>query len=471
MKTKIFLLGLLASLLLAGFGCDDSIDSIGMGVLPDGDRIRARIDSFSITGKTVKADSVYAKTIYGMLGRFSDPDYGDISAGYMCQFVPPPTSVFTANDLDSLTFDSSFLQITYTTFTGDSLTPMEVTVYPLTKDLDTHAYAYTDPVAARNFLKDYYNPNQIWGKTAYTARNLNVADSLNTKDKSLSVYLPIELGQKLFDIYKRNNAIAEDSLKEHIRGIYVAPTFGSGCLINVERTSIYLAYKRYFGKTVAGEDSIRNRYLPIDVTKEIIQVNSYTGNDNDLSNDNDEKMYIKTPTGIFTELTIPIGKIRESIGEQQFSSVKLVLTAEEKPERNYVMDVPGTGKTTPLGDAISKLLLIETADNDSTMNEYNTFFEKKKSIDNVTTYQTVFDSGTNTYTFSNIANMIQRAMDNGKDALMVRLVPIQILSSTQSSYYGTSTTEYAPANYLYPSAVTLKKDNLKIEVVSADLHH
>ncbi|MDR1682890.1 MAG: DUF4270 domain-containing protein [Candidatus Symbiothrix sp.] len=470
MKAKIFFFCLLTGLLL-NFGCDDSIDFIGMGVQPKGDRITARRDTILLTGKTVKADSIFAKTVNGLLGRFNDKVYYDITAGYLCQFVPPPASIFTKNDLDSLSFESIVLGIDYTTFTGDSLTPMEVTVYPLSKTPESYPYAYTDPAKALSFLSEYYNPKEIWGRKAYTAHDSNLPDTLS---KSLAVSLPTSLGKRLYKEYTENNcSISEAFLAEHLPGIYVASTFGSGCVLNIEHTAIYVQCKRLFGKTVNGEDSVGYKSITFDVTKEVIQINSYTGNDQKLTEENADKMYIKTPTGIFSELTIPIEKIRTKVSQQKFSSVKLTLYADPQSEGNFPLDIPGTGKATPMQDALSKLLLINAEDNDTII---NAFFENKQSVDNVTSYLTTFDSGTNTYTFANIANMIQQAMadmaaDPTKTELKVRLIPIQIMSSTQSSYYGSSTTEYAPANYLYPSAVTLSKKDLQIEILSADLDH
>ena len=98
----------------------------------------------------------------------------------------------------------------------------------------------------------------------------------------------------------------------------------------------------------------------------------------------------------------------------------------------------------------------------------------KKVADKQTTFFTQLDDYTNTY-FSevNISNLIQYAINNAPDKdLKLWVIPVQTtwVSQTTSSGYPAQM-DYATANDLYPSAVTLKKggDNLKIRVIASDL--
>jgi hypothetical protein len=54
------------------------------------------------------------------------------------------------------------------------------------------------------------------------------------------------------------------------------------------------------------------------------------------------------------------------------------------------------------------------------------------------------------------------------DPLVLRLVPVEVYNYSSSSY-GSYPVDYASSHYLFPSAVTLKKDNLKIYLLAADL--
>jgi hypothetical protein len=100
-----------------------------------------------------------------------------------------------------------------------------------------------------------------------------------------------------------------------------------------------------------------------------------------------------------------------------------------------------------------------------------TFFEKQKTADGKTCFYTTFDPSSYSYTFSNIANLIQYALDSEPmiDPLVLRLVPVDVLYYNYSSGYSYYPMDYAATHYLLPSAVKLKKDNLKIYMLAADL--
>ena len=85
MKTKLFFTVLLTSLIYSA--CEDSaILEIGNSILPDGDKIKIIKDTIPVSLKTVKTDSIYAKTINGTLGEYYDPTFGTVNAGFACQF-------------------------------------------------------------------------------------------------------------------------------------------------------------------------------------------------------------------------------------------------------------------------------------------------------------------------------------------------------------------------------------------------
>jgi hypothetical protein len=202
------------------------------------------------------------------------------------------------------------------------------------------------------------------------------------------------------------------------------------------------------------------------VTKEVIQLNSFKNtNDAFLLEDDPDKMYLKSPAGVFCELTVPIRDIMKGIGKKKFSSVKLSLNVFPRAEWEYSLSFPGIGQ---ISDShYAKLLLIEP---DSVKN----FFEQQTIADYQTSYTTEFNSSTYSYDFNNIANVVQNAIDKAPDQdLKLWLIPVQTtFSFQQSSYYSSQTpVDYATSHYLYPSGVTLKKggDNLKVRVIATDL--
>ena len=484
MKTKLFLFTGLLSGLFYLISCDDSIDRVGMGIQPEGDQILAYGDSLSISGTTIKDPVLYAKTIYGLLGNFYDPSYGQLKAGYICQFYPAQGfgDQDRINSVDAFTggkIDSVQLKILYTAYVGDSLSPMEVSVYPVTKALEENYYTPLRPA-------DYCDLDSILGKKVYTAYDLNISDSLhqanllNGNYKVVSVPLSRELGQTFYDEYKeclkdpdrKNPFKTPEAMAEFFPGLYVRSTLGSGCLLQVEKTDVFIYYSwtQQVEDTTNQVNGFRTDTLisvaVLDVTKEIIQLNEYVGShDEQLWEVSDvEKMYIKTPAGIFAQISIPMGELKSKIGNRKFSSVRLSIQAEVADDWKYTWTFPGTGAANSLSMAQSKMLLIEP-------DSISSFFEKQKVADGRTCYFTTFEPSTYSYTFSNIANVIQYALDHQPmiDPLVLRLVPVDVAYYNASSSYSYYPVDYASSHYLFPSAVTLKKDNLKIYLLAADL--
>jgi hypothetical protein len=214
------------------------------------------------------------------------------------------------------------------------------------------------------------------------------------------------------------------------------------------------------------------------VTQEVIQLNQFENkNPAFLTADDTAKTYLKTPAGVFTELTIPIQDIAKGVGKMKFSSVALSLKAYPKADWPYSLSFPGipasyyttnsSGTTSPRATGYQpKLLLIEP---DSVKN----FFEQKKVADGITSYSTYFNETTFSYDFNNIANLIQNAMDKAPNQdLKLWVIPVlTTYYSTQNSSGQTVFPDYMTSHYIYPSGVTLKKggDNLKVRVIATNL--
>ena len=83
--TRLFKLVPFASLLLllALGSCDDNTGSMGIDMMPPTDHLKAHTTLFDVTTRSIKADSVFAKTSTGYVGRFSDADFGF----YECSFL------------------------------------------------------------------------------------------------------------------------------------------------------------------------------------------------------------------------------------------------------------------------------------------------------------------------------------------------------------------------------------------------
>jgi hypothetical protein len=459
MKTKLFFLIFLSSLIY--FACEDSaISEIGNSILPDEDKIETRKDTIPVGLRTVKTDSIYAKTISGVLGEYYDPIFGTFNAGFACQFYP---SIGFQN-LDNLvggTIDSVYLDIYYS-YKGDSLAPMELTVYPINKPLEKNYYTNVNP----ELFADMSHP---LAKYAYTAQNQNIPNY--DLYGCLSVPMPVEWGQSYVDAIRQYSIDQDkDEFIKAFPGLYLKSTYGSGCLLYVGNsgteayTQIRIHYRtKEEGQSYDGGDSIRNRYAYWAVTKEVIQINAYKNtNICDLLQDGDTTVYIKSPGGVYAELTIPIPQIIAKIGKtQQFNSVKLSLPAYPRNELSYILSLPGTETySSTSGGIVSRLLLIPP-------DSVKTFFERQSLADNITSYTAALTTLTYTYDFNNISNLISYAINNKPDEdLKLRLIPVQV-SYTYS--YNSGYVDYATAYDLRPMGVALHGENPEITIIASDL--
>ena len=135
MRNRIYLLPLL---FIAFFSsCNDDSGTIGFSV--DTTSLTIYIDSSFVytqhtdSVSTFPVDSLPNRTIIQMLGEVVIPDYGTVKADYLTQFYPVAefdTNLVKPDMVDSVGVEIAFQ---YNSFFGDSLAPMQLTVYPLNK--------------------------------------------------------------------------------------------------------------------------------------------------------------------------------------------------------------------------------------------------------------------------------------------------------------------------------------------------
>ena len=471
MRTKGFVFCFLLAIIY--MACDDTISRVGLGIQPDEDKVTIFDTMVYIEARTVKIDSLYAKTVNGFLGELYDPSYGVIKSSYICQYYPAVGFPYLDSIVDNK-IDSVILNIGYYSFFGDSIAPMEVTVYPVVKALDHHYYTNTDPT-------DFCDTEHPMAKYGYTARNLNISydelrDSLNYYF-NITIPLPVKLGQDYLDKVLNGELKTTKEFLDFFPGTYLTTTFGTGSMLPVDRTTIVLYYtRRKMLKDVDGNDSLTYKAsnAVFTVTKEIIQLNKFENKNPDfLYGDNPDRTFLKSPAGVFTELTIPIKEIARGIGKKKFSNVKLSLKAYLKDEWTYSFPFPGLeNSSVPTADAggksgySSKLLLIEP-------DSVAYFFENKRYADWKNSYTTQFNSSTYSYDFDNISNVVQNAIDRDPDKdLKLLLIPVLTTWTPQYDSYGQPVNiDFMTSHYLYPSGVTLKKggDNLRVRVIATDI--
>ena len=447
MRIKFCLLSVLCFLMIA---CDDSLNQIGSSIRPNGDDLVPNSAVFELESSTYLADSIYLRTPYPLLGEIMDDFYKTtIRADYAAQFRAASNfSLDITGSSDSLEFkfgtdsllnndlDSMKIRIYYSTYYGDSLTPMVVTAYELTKELPRNFYSNMS-------FDSYYNPSNPIGTAAYTGLDMSVSDSIKEETDYVpyvDMFLSKELQDRFFNAIKNTPEVFKDeeSFEKFFPGVYFKNTYGSGTLLRVEHTMMGLFYTTvHTVESSKGEDSLvyKVRSKTLDVVPDVIQLNSLKAvTPNPEIIDNDTATFVISPGSYFTQIDIPLGEIIDTLEQnkdaeaQYLNGFNLSLRAY-KPEAFFTQYQP------------KYMLLIERS-------KINEFFENGSLPDNKTSFVTSFssaDSAKNVYkyNFGNINTLIINTADsirsaNGEvkstDKLEMAVLPVSVrVSSTTGS--------------------------------------
>lgn len=430
------ILRLLTVLVIAALtfaACDDTTEGIGGSITNKIDNINISNSAFNVTTKSIVAGAVLSRNNTGLIGKMKDPETGNYVKGdYMTQLSVLPT--FSVDTLDyikqankgSIEADSCYLLVSYNASYGDTIAPMKVTAYEMTKPMAEDKEYYSNYDA---FEKGWVNENnQHWSS------NYNLS---NTSDvKNFKIYLNKKY-KKDGKTYKNYGSYIMQTYAEHPEyfktnykflhyvcpGFYIKNVGGTGNMAKIWNTELIFYWTR---KKTINKDStaVSIGYNRFDGTEEVLQLNKIENDTENLkklaSKDQEKCTYLKSPAGIFTEVTLPIedimkGHEKDTLNTATISFPRLNNENEDNP---YNFATPST------------ILMVQK-------DSLKSFFEKSKLADNRTSYTASYSStGTykNAYTFQNIANLVSAMYKNkgkGENWNKVVLVPVNVITTTQ----------------------------------------
>lgn len=432
------ILRLLTVLVIAALtfaACDDTTEGIGGSITNKIDNINISNSAFNVTTKSIVAGAVLSRNNTGLIGKMKDPETGNYVKGdYMTQLSVLPT--FSVDTLDyikqanngSIEADSCYLLVSYNASYGDTIAPMKVTAYEMTKPMSENQEYYSDYDAFKAEAGWVSENNQHWSS------NYNLS---NTSDvKNFKIYLNKEY-KKGGKTYKNYGSYIMQTYAEHPEyfktnykflhnvcpGFYIKNVGGTGNMAKIWNTELIFYWTRH--KTINKDSTaVSIGYNRFDGTEEVLQLNKIENDTENLkklaSKDQEKCTYLKSPAGIFTEVTLPIGDImkgheKDTLNTATISFPRLNNENEDNP---YNFATPST------------ILMVQK-------DSLQSFFEKSKLADNRTSYTASYSStGTykNAYTFQNIANLVSAMYKNkgkGENWNKVVLVPVNVITTTQ----------------------------------------
>ena len=429
------ILRLLTVLVIAALtfaACDDTTEGIGGSITNKIDNINISDSAFNVTTKSIVAGAVLSRNNTGLIGKMKDPETGNYVKGdYMTQLSVLPT--FSVDTLDyikqanngSIEADSCYLLVSYNASYGDTIAPMKVTAYEMTKPMSEDKEYYSN--------YDAFKEGWVRESNEHWSSNYNLS---NTSDvKNFKIYLNKEY-KKDGKRYKNYGSYIMQTYAEHPEyfktnfkflhnvcpGFYIKNVGGTGNMAKIWNTELIF----YWKKTIKAKDGVTDStgigYNRFDGTEEVLQLNKIENDTENLKKlaSQEDWTYLKSPAGIFTEVTLPIDDImkgheKDTLNTATISFPRLNNADEDNP---YNFATPST------------ILMVQK-------DSLQSFFEKSKLADNRTSYTASYSStGTykNAYTFQNIANLVSAMYKNkgkGENWNKVVLVPVNVITTTQ----------------------------------------
>ena len=461
---KKWIMAGIALLTVAISSCDEDTSTLGYSLTSDVDRFTIKTDTFDVSTKSIAAGSVLSRNAYTYLGRIKDPETGTyITCDYATQFSlleNEASKVFKASDVianhdenNQPIADSCFVNVMINAFQGDSLTAMKLTLEELSKPLKNSDIVYTDfnPEEKGYVRKDL---GAIKVNRLYAASDLTLSDSLRNVYRSGSyyAYIKIPLNKEYIDKegnkYNNYGTYLMRKYYQHPEyfknfntftrnvcpGFYIKSTDGQGLMTEVTFTQLSLYYRYLSGGAAYTASRTFNS------TDEILQtthINYDQAGINKLVAE-DTCTYLKTPAGIYTEVTFPVEDIKK--GHENDTIISAKITFNRMRATNDVSEV--------VLEEPTNVLLVE-------LDSLNTFFESNSLPDNVNSYLATYNKTQKTYSFSNISQMINNMYakkgksENWNKAV---LIPIQVTTSSTSS---SSSTISSVANEMNINSVRL----------------
>lgn len=457
---KIFVFLALAVSMALITSCNDTTDTIGGSLIPDNDKLVVSTDSFDVSSKTIPAGNVIPRTSTGYLGKMTDAETNtQVTANFMTQFhvldnyqMTVADSITSRDESKNIIADSCEIRLFYKGSYGDSLAQMKLTAYELNKPVEegityrsnfdpiANNYVRTNGGIAVNrsyTLTDLTEPDSV-RKTSNYVKNINIKLNDQYTDKDGVVYN--NFGTYLMRKYQGNPTAFRNSyhfLHEICPGFYFKITDGEGSMAKIEQAQINIYYRAKKGT------SEKETFTKLVGTEEVLQLTNFSNDQAKLQDLIKETghTYLKTPAGLFTQLTLPITDILAGHENDTINSAKI----EVKRVNNNASSTYNFG--------IPQNVLMLPADS------VETFFAKTRLNDNKTSFLASYNTTKNSYIFNNISGLIsffkQAKSPRSENWGKVVLVPVELQTTSTGSGASQKTTVNMISNQMGLSSTKL----------------
>ncbi len=436
MMRKLLMAGI-AMMTIAISSCDEDTTTLGDSLTNTVDKFVSISETYRVESQSLMTDSVLATSIYRYLGKIKDPETSTyITCNYTTQFnllenertaLFPTKDVIGKDDSGKPVADSCVIRVMITGFQGDSLAAMKMKLCELAKPIPNSTKYYTDfDVEEEGYLRTGNKAIQQY--KVYSVSDLTQSDSLRNvlRGAGYYQYITIPLNSPYTDVndvtysgydaakkagtgygtyilrqyYDHPEYFANANTFAHkiCPGFYLKSVDGEGCMLEVVNTQliVFFHYTKD-GKTVNSSRAFIS-------SPEVLQITQVTNDKQSMKELEkvDTCTYLKTPSGIFTEVTLPIDSIKWLTKKDQ--SGKVISTSHEN---DTIMAAKITFQHLKQNSKLADKLLEEPTDLLMVQRDkLYSFFEENNVPDNITSFLATYDSTLKTYSFNSLSSLI-----------------------------------------------------------------
>ena len=372
--------------------CDETTDQIGGSLTSDEDQLNIASKVFNVQTRTVIADTVFNN---------SDEHLGSVftqsSTCYLGMVRDPQTQADIKSE-----FATQFHLLDIVTIPDD-------------KTLETGLKYYSDfnPMKLGMVRTEGLNKNKM-----FSYRNLVDNDSLRGTSSYMN-NIRVSLNEPYTDkngvTYNNYGTYIIRQFHEHPEyfknsyafsrhvcpGFFFEITDGYGFHAKVSNIGLRLNY------TIQGDTSVVNTGVTLAGTREVTQTTLITNDKQAIKKLAEETThtYIKSPAGLFTEVTLPVKEIKEGHENDSLIAAKISFQRiNDESSDSRMFGIPNT------------LLMVQE-------DSLKTFFEGNNVPDQATSFYANYNyinstwNGTNTYNFANIASLITKVWEKYQEGI------------------------------------------------------
>lgn len=477
MRFKIFAIVACGALIAS---CTDNTDSIGSSLSDQTDAINVSTASFNVSSRSILADSVLSRNSLGYVGKVRDPETGGYVTGdFMAQFYCLENFAFPAREnlistdengnrvRGLVKCDSCVLRLFYSDFYGDSTRTMKLTAYEMGKAMneDRNYYSNFDPMEEGYIREDGIAKDKVYSLTDFMVPKstrdtstyepyitIKLNDPYTDKDGRTYNNYGTYVMQKYYD-NASNFKNAYTFRNNVVPGFYFKHKAGLGNMAYIDASQLDVYY------SLVNNDSVINTVDVFWGTDEVLQKTNITNDKNSLEKliDDESCTYLKTPAGIFTELTLPVDEITTGHESDNIAGAELTIARiNNTTSDGFDYDVP-------------KNVLMIPKDSLYSFFEKGDLFNNRNSYLATWSYSPSTNVYRNSYRFNNISGMISTMASVAKSKRSenwnkVVLVPVTLTTSSTSS--GTSYSNYY---YYYGYTNSSSSSSSTVTKVSHDM--